>query len=237
MKVLVTGGAGFIGSHTTDLLIKKGYDVTVLDNLEHQVHMGKKPDYLNPKAHYIWGNIQKKADWRKALANIDVVIHLAAMVGVGQSMYQPNRYLEVNTIGTANLYETLLESPHLKKKIKRIIVASSKSIYGEGAYKCMKCGIVYPPLRSSTQLEKRDWEVHCQICNRHVKPTGTTEEKPAQNLSVYALSKYDCERIALDYSFALQIPTIAFRYFNVYGPRQSLNNPYTGLIAIYSLHE
>lgn len=149
-------------------------------------------------------------------------------------MYQPTRYLNINTIGTANLYETLLQNPTLRKKIKKIIVASSKAIYGEGTYKCTKCNTVHPPPRPKTQLEKHDWEVHCPTCHTYVQPVGITEEKPPQTPSIYALSKYDSEKIALNCGFALNIPTTALRYFNVYGPRQSLNNPYTGLIAIFS---
>ena len=136
MNVLVTGGSGFIGSHTVDLLINEGHDVKILDNLEPQVHQNKKPDYLNSKAEYIWGDITEKKNLFKALKNVEVILHLAAMVGVGQSMYQPVRYLITNAIGTANLYEVLIEKPEIKKNIKKIVVASSKSIYGEGAYNC-----------------------------------------------------------------------------------------------------
>ena len=234
MKVLVTGGVGFIGSYTVDLLVEKGYEVRVLDNLEPQVHFNKKPNYLNQRAEYFFGSITKKEDWFKALNNVDAVVHLAAMVGVGQSMYQPVRYLTTNSIGTANMYEVLLEKPEIRKSIRKIVVASSKSIYGEGAYVCKVHGVVYPELRKREQLEKKDWEVHCPLCNEYVKPVGITEEKPVQNLSTYALSKYDTERIAVNFGFALKIPTVAFRYFNVYGPRQSLNNPYTGVVAIFS---
>jgi dTDP-L-rhamnose 4-epimerase len=233
-KVLVTGGAGFIGSYTVDLLVEKGYEVRVLDNFEPQVHFNKKPNYLNQRAEYFFGSITKKEDWFKALNNVDAVVHLAAMVGVGQSMYQPVRYLTTNSIGTANMYEVLLEKPEIRKSIRKIVVASSKSIYGEGAYICKVHGVVYPELRKREQLEKKDWEVHCPLCNEYVKPVGITEEKPVQNLSTYALSKYDTERIAVNFGFALKIPTVAFRYFNVYGPRQSLNNPYTGVVAIFS---
>ncbi|MGC9069582.1 MAG: NAD-dependent epimerase/dehydratase family protein [Thermoprotei archaeon] len=233
MRILVTGGAGFIGSYTVDLLVEKGYKVRVLDNLEPQVHYNKKPDYLNPEAEYIWGDVKRKKDWLEALKDVDGIIHLAALVGVAQSMYQPTRYLIANSIGTANMYEILLKKPRIRKNIKKIIVASSKSIYGEGAYKCKTHGIVYPNLRSREQLEKKDWEMHCPLCDEYVKPIGITEEKPAQNLSIYALSKYDTERIAVNLGFAMKIPTIALRYFNVYGPRQSLNNPYTGVVAIF----
>jgi dTDP-L-rhamnose 4-epimerase len=234
MRVLVTGGAGFIGSHTVDLLIERGHEVVILDNLEPQVHGNKKPDYVNQKAEFILGDVTNKDTWEKVLKNIDAVIHLAAMVGVGQSMYQPVRYLDVNTIGTAKFYETLLNKPELKKGIKKIIVASSMSIYGEGAYECKNCGIVYPGLRSKKQLEKKDWEIHCPKCGEYVKPIPTNEDKPTLNLSTYALSKYDQEKISLNYGFALNIPTAALRYFNVFGPRQSLNNPYTGVCAIFS---
>jgi dTDP-L-rhamnose 4-epimerase len=161
------------------------------------------------------------------------VVHLAAMVGVGQSMYQPMRYMNANSIGTSNLFEILIANPEIKKRIKKIVVASSKSLYGEGAYLCNAHGTVYPGLRPRQQLEKKDWELHCPVCGDYVKPVGITEDKPPQNLSVYALSKYDTERLALMFGDALKISTTAFRYFNVYGPRQSLSNPYTGVCAIF----
>lgn len=232
MNVLVTGGAGFIGSHTVDLLVEKGYKVTVLDNLEKQVHNGK-PDYLNEKARYIWGDITSRKDALEGLKGADYLVHLAAMVGVGQSMYSPVRYARANTIGTSNLYEIILRNEKIRKRLKGIVVASSKSIYGEGSYECKSCGPVYPGLRPPGQLEKNDWEVRCPACGEHVKPVGIREDKPPQNLSIYALSKYDTERIAVDYGSALGIPTAALRYFNVYGPRQSLSNPYTGVAAIF----
>jgi dTDP-L-rhamnose 4-epimerase len=234
LKVLVTGGAGFIGSHTVDLLIDKGFDVIILDNLESQVHGGKKPDYLNPKAKFILGDVTNRDTWEKVLKNTDAVIHLAAMVGVGQSMYQPIRYLNANILGTAKLYEVLLNKSELRKGIKKIIVASSMSIYGEGSYECKNCGIVYPGLRSKQQLEKKDWEIHCPKCSEYVQPIPTNEDKPPSNLSTYALTKYNQEKMSLNYGFALNIPTVALRYFNVFGPRQSLSNPYTGVCAIFS---
>jgi len=234
MKILVTGGAGFIGSHTVDLLVEKGHEVTILDNLEPQVHVNKKPDYINQKAKLIIGDVTNKDTWLNVLKNVDAIVHLAAMVGVGQSMYQPVRYLNANTIGTAKLYEALLDKPELRKRIQKIIVASSMSIYGEGAYECKNCGTVYPGLRLKKQLEEKGWEIHCPKCGECVKPIPTNEDKPALNLSTYALSKYDQEKISLNYGFALNIPTVALRYFNVFGPRQSLNNPYTGVCAIFS---
>ncbi len=233
MKILVTGGAGFIGSYTVDLLIEKGFDVRIFENFEPQVHGNKKPNYINDKAELVEGDITKKDSWKKILDGVDAVIHLAAMVGVGQSMYQPVRYLNVNTIATANMYEVIVENPELRKKIQKIVVASSKSLYGEGSYKCSEHGVVFPDNRSVGQLEKKDWEVFCPFCNNKAKPIGITEDKPPQNLSTYALSKYDTERIAVNFGNVLNIPTIAFRYFNVYGPRQSLSNPYTGVAAIF----
>ncbi len=233
MLVLVTGGAGFIGSHTVDLLIEKGYKVRVLDNLEPQVHGNAPPKYINKDAEYVFGDVTKKEDLLKSLRGVDAVMHLAAMVGVGQSMYQPTRYLTVNSIGTSNFYEILINKPEIRNNIQKIIVASSKSIYGEGAYKCKVHGVVYPGLRPKNQLVAKDWELRCPICNEHISPVGITEDKPAQNLSIYALSKYDTEKIAMTYAHALNINTTVLRYFNVYGPRQSLNNPYTGICAIF----
>lgn len=234
MKVLVTGGAGFIGSHTVDLLVEGRYDVVILDNLESQVHGNKKPDYVNQKAEFILGDVTNTDVWKKVLNGIDAVFHLAAMVGVSQSMYQPVRYLNVNTIGTARFYKTLLKNTEIRKRIQKIVVASSMSIYGEGGYECKNCGIVYPGLRTEKQLEKKDWEIHCPKCGEYVKPIPTNEDKPPLNLSTYALSKYDQERMSLNYGFALGIPTATLRYFNVFGPRQSLSNPYTGVCAIFS---
>ncbi len=233
MKVLVTGGAGFIGSHTVDLLVSKGFDVRIFDNFEKQVHGEKKPDYLNRNVEMVSGDVTNVDQWENVLTGVDAVIHLAAMVGMGQSMYQPVKYLSVNTIGTANMYEAILRNPDIRKNIQKIIVASSKSIYGEGAYMCEEHGIVYPNSRKVDQLEKNDWEVYCTKCSRHANPVGISEDKPVQNLAIYSLSKYDTERISMDFAAALGITTVAFRYFNVYGPRQSLNNPYTGVAAIF----
>jgi len=233
MKILVTGGAGFIGSHTVDLLVENGFDVRILDNLENQAHRGKKPEYLNSKAEFIAGDITNLSVWKKSLEEVDAVIHLAAMTGIGQSMYQPSRYLATNILGTAKMYDALIGNPKIKRNIQKIVVASSKTIYGEGSYECKTHGEVYPELRPEEQLRKRDWEVHCPICNTYVKPIKIKEEKPAQNLSVYALSKFATETLSLMYSNILRIPTIAFRYFSCYGPRQSLANPYTGVCSIF----
>jgi len=233
MKVLVTGGAGFIGSHTVDLLVEKGFEVLVLDNFEPQVHNGRQPEYLNENATYLRGTVTRLSDWLIALKQCEAVIHLAAMVGVGQSMYNPLKYIRTNSIGTTNIFEVLLKKPEIRKRIKKVVVASSKSIYGEGSYRCLTHGTVYPQPRPLEQLKKKDWEVKCPFCSITVQPVGITEEKPVQNLSVYALSKYDTERISVELGKMLDIPVVALRYFNVYGPRQSLSNPYTGVLAIF----
>lgn len=232
-RVLVTGGLGFIGSHTVDLLVSKGHDVVVLDNQERQVHMGVSPRHKNPNAHYITGDIRYRKYWIKALEGVEAIIHLAGAVGVGQSFWQARKYTDVNIGGTATLFEVLISNPRIKERIKKIVVASSKSLYGEGAYRCVEHGTLFPRQRPVSQLKKKEWEVRCSTCGKDTHPVGIPEEKPPQNLSPYALSKYATERLAMDFSYALGIPTVALRYFNVYGPRQSLSNPYTGVIAIF----
>lgn len=232
-KVLVTGGAGFIGSHLVDRLIQDGHDVVVLDNLEPQVHgtSDSLPDYFNHDARFIKGDMRSFADVQKALAGVEVVFHEAAMVGVGQSMYQIRKYVEVNTMGTANLLEALLEK---KDQIKKLIVASSMSIYGEGSYVCEVCGPVNPSLRAKEQMAKNDWEMRCPLCGAQVNSQPTPEKKPLESTSIYAITKKDQEELCLNFGKAYEIPTVALRYFNVYGPRQSLSNPYTGICAIFS---
>ncbi len=224
---------GFIGSHTVDSLIADGYDVVVMDNLERQVHLGKRPDYLNRKAKYVIGDVRFQKDWSKALRGVDSVIHLAASVGIGQSFWESRKYLQTNVVGTTTLFELLTKEPALKKSISKIVVASSKSLYGEGAYRCSRHGVFYPEQRGLSQLRAGDWEVRCAVCGAPGSAVGVPEEKPPQNLNPYSLSKYATERLALDYSYALGIPAVAFRYFNAYGPRQSLSNPYTGVLAIF----
>lgn len=231
-NVLITGGAGFIGSHTADMLLKEGFAVRILDNLEPQSHKGY-PNYLDSRVEFIEGDVCNPTTWGKALKNVEFVIHLAGVVGISQSMYQPVRYLNANSVGTAIFYETLMNNPELRRAIKKIIVASSKTIYGEGSYICEDHDLVYPGIRSAEQLGHHDWEVHCPICDKHLQPIGIKEDKPPQNLSVYALSKYDVERLALMYSDVMSIPTVALRYFSAYGPRQSLSNPYSGVCAIF----
>ena len=232
-RVLVTGGLGFIGSHTVDRLVNEGYEVTVLDNLERQVHLGKIPSFKNPDANYIFGDIRYKKHWLKALKGIDYIIHLAGAVGTGQSFWQPRKYLSINTVGTATLYEILEHERKIRDQIKKIVVASSKSINGEGVYECDLHGTFFPDSRGIESLKNHKWDHFCPKCGRPLHPIPLTENKPVQNPNPYSLGKYTTENMALQYSKLLGIPTVAFRYFNVYGPRQSLNNPYTGVLAIF----
>jgi dTDP-L-rhamnose 4-epimerase len=232
-KILVTGGAGFIGSYLVDKLIELGYEVMVFDNLEPQVHGdGQKiPKYLNKKCEFIKGDIRNRDELKKALKGREIVFHQAAAVGVGQSMYEINKYTEVNILGTSNLLDILANENH---RVEKLIIASSMSVYGEGKYSCVNCGIVYPKLRSLSQLKKGEWEMRCPMCNQEVQSLPTDEEKPLYPTSVYSISKRDQEEMSLTIGRAYRIPTVALRYFNVYGPRQALSNPYTGVAAIFS---
>jgi len=231
-NVLVTGGAGFIGSHLVDALVAEGHRVRVLDALVGQVHgADAQPLHLNSEAEFIQADVCDRASVDKALAGIDVVFHEAAEVGVGQSMYEIERYVRANDLGTAVLLEAVLGR---QNQIKKLVVASSMSIYGEGAYECEKCGKVYPQLRPSEQLLARRWELECSSCGEQLKPAPTSEDKPLFPTSVYAVTKQDQEQFCLAIGRSYKIPTVALRYFNVYGTRQALSNPYTGVCAIFS---
>lgn len=231
-SILVTGGAGFIGSHLVDALIKKGYNVKIFDNLTPQIHPGRqKPTYLNPKAEFFLGDVTKNGDISNALKDVDGVVHLASAVGVGQSMYQIAHYTRVNDYGTGLLLDCIVNK--YPKKIKKIVVAASMSSYGEGMYKCLTCGIVQPPLRDQRKLDEGDFQVYCPVCASVVEPVPTTELARQNSNSVYAISKKDQEEMVLITGKSYAIPAIALRYFNVYGPRQSLSNPYNGVAAIF----
>jgi dTDP-L-rhamnose 4-epimerase len=230
-KILVTGGAGFIGSHLVDALIARGHQVRVLDALVPQVHASDKPEFLNPKAEFIRADICDREALQRALDGVSVVFHEAAEVGVGQSMYEMERYVRANTLGTSILLEEIVAR---KAAIQKVVVASSMSVYGEGAYTCPKCGPKSPNLRSSEQLARHDWELHCETCGADLKAAPTSEEKPIFPTSVYAISKQDQEQLCLVVGRSYGVPTVALRYFNVYGDRQALSNPYTGICAIFS---
>jgi len=233
-KILVTGGAGFIGSHTADLLTEHDYHVTILDSLEPQVHgeNEKLPEHVNSNTAFICGDIRDRELLKKAMQEVDAVIHLAAMVGVGQSMYQTERYVDVNTKGTATLLDVLVNE---ESDVKKLVVASSMSIYGEGKYYCEECSTnVFPTLRDERQLERRQWNHLCSTCNSPLTPQPTDEEKPLIPTSVYAMTKRHQEEMCLLVGMTYGIPTVALRYFNVYGSRQALSNPYTGCAAIFT---
>jgi dTDP-L-rhamnose 4-epimerase len=229
-QVLITGGAGFIGSHLADALLAAGDRVRVLDNLSPQVHGegATRPGYLAGDAELVRGDVRDPAAVRAALDGVDVVYHFAAMVGVGQSMYQVADYTAVNGLGTAVLLEALMERP-----VSRLVVASSMSIYGEGL--CTdEAGVVRPAAERSVEaLRSGRWEP-CDQDGRPLLPVPTPEWKTPSLASVYALSKYDQERLCLTIGGAYAIPTVALRFFNVYGPRQALSNPYTGVLAIFA---
>lgn len=229
-NILVTGGAGFIGSHLVDKLITQGYKVRILDNLTPQVHQNRVPSYLNQKAEFLKGDVTNLKDIKEAVDGIDAIFHEAAVVGVGQSMYEIEHYIYNNILGTAKLLDFLVNNKH---KVKRILVASSMSAYGEGLYKCDKCGLVRPPLRTDEQMSQRKWELICPNCRRILKPVGISENQPFYCNSVYAVTKQSQEDMVMIFGKAYRIPTTALRYFNVYGPRQSLSNPYTGVAAIF----
>jgi len=232
-KILVTGGAGFIGSFLVDALIEQGHSVTILDNLEPQVHgpEQKLPDYLNPEAEFVLGDICDRELFKKCLEDVEVVFHEAAGVGVGQSMYQVLKYVKSNSLGIATLLDIVAngEAP----KLKKMIIPSSMSIYGEGAYSCEKCGLVYPAERTAEMLEKHQWDPVCPSCKGKLEPVPVTEEKPLVPTSVYAVTKRDHEELSLSVGKAYDVSTFALRYFNVYGSRQALTNPYTGVAAIF----
>ena len=232
MKILVTGGAGFIGSHLVDSLVEKGHRVRILDSIVEQVHGDKVPDFLNKDAEFIRADVCDADAVKSALDGIDVIYHEAAEVGVGQSMYEIVRYVKANDLGTAVLLEEVIKRP---AQFRKLVVASSMSIYGEGAYICESCNkTIYPQLRSNEQLDAHEWEFNCGKCGGELKAIGTTEEKPLFPTSVYAVSKQDQEQYCLSVGRAYKIPTVALRYFNVYGTRQALSNPYTGVCAIFS---
>jgi dTDP-L-rhamnose 4-epimerase len=232
MNVLVTGGAGFIGSHLVDALINDGHRVRILDSLAPEVHGGKVPAHLNPEAEFVHGDVCDPAAVSEVLDGVDGVFHLAAELGLGRSMYQIRRFVTGNDLGTAVLLEELIKR---RDQIRKLIVASSMSLYGEGPYRCGNCDRTsLPELRSDSALRAKQWEFKCDACGSRLEALQTPEDKPLNPTSVYAVGKQVQEQYSLIIGRAYRIPTVAFRYFNVYGPRQALSNPYTGACAIFS---
>ena len=234
-NILITGGAGFIGSNLTQKLVKKGFKVTILDNLSKQIH-GKNQNstlYSSIKdiATFIKGDVCNKSDWQKALRNQDAVIHLAAETGTGQSMYEISRYNEVNILGTSHLLDILANENH---SIKKMIIASSRSIYGEGKYLCKNDGVVYPNQRQDIDMANGKFNLVCFKCNEPLQLLATDEHSKIHPSSIYGITKQHQEQMILLIGKSLNIPAVALRYQNVYGPGQSLNNPYTGILSIFS---
>jgi dTDP-L-rhamnose 4-epimerase len=226
-RALVTGGAGLIGSHVTDLLLREGWKVRVLDNLEPNTHRRGKPAWISQEAEFIVGDLRDLDTITAALEKVDIVFHQAAYGG-----YMPEiaKYVHVNSLGTAQMIEVIREK---KLPIKKIVVASSQAVYSEGAGECPNHGLVFPPVRPVEQLRKGDWQVHCPICGAITKSVPTPENAPVGGETVYGLTKVDQERLVLLWGKQIGIPTVALRYSCTYGPRQSIFNPYTGVIAIF----
>jgi dTDP-L-rhamnose 4-epimerase len=229
-QVLITGGAGFLGSHLADELLARGYRVRALDHLAPQVHgeNRKRPDYLDPEIELIVGDVRDRDTLRRALRGVDAVYHFAAAVGVGQSMYEVAHYTDTNNIGTAVLLEGLIKQP-----VERLVVASSMSLYGEGLYRTLSGETRTVGERTLEQLRRADWEWR-DADGSPLTAVPTPETKVPALASVYALSKFDQERLCLMIGRAYNIPTVALRFFNAYGPRQALSNPYTGVLAIFA---
>lgn len=228
-RVLITGGGGFIGAHVADCLLASGYRVRALDPLTPQVHpQGRRPEYLSDDVELIVGDVRDPHAVRRALIDVDSVIHLAARVGVGQSMYEIGEYVSVNSLGTATLLQALLDRP-----VSRIVTASSMSVYGEGRCVDRSGEPVLAVERSREQLAAHDWEPRGPD-GEMLEPVPTDEAKPPVLSSIYALNKYEQERSTLLFGRAYDIPAVALRFFNVYGPYQALSNPYTGVLAIFA---
>lgn len=226
-RALVTGGAGLIGSHLADLLLREGWSVRVLDNLEPNTHKRGKPSWMNARAEFIEGDIRDRETVIAALNKVDIVFHQAAYGGY---MPEISKYVHVNSLGTAQMLEVIRER---NLQIKKVVVASSQAVYSEGAGECPEHGLVFPPVRSVDQLRKGDWHVHCPVCWSVTKSVPTPENAPVGGETVYGLTKVDQEKLVLLWGKQVGIPTVALRYSCTYGPRQSIFNPYTGVIAIF----
>lgn len=234
--VLITGGSGFIGSRLALRLLKEGHEVRVLDALIPQIH-GEDPESsplyqsIKGKVDFRRGCITERSLLASCLQEVDVVVHLAAETGTGQSMYEIQRYVEVNVGGTGILLDLLANTKH---QVRKIVVASSRAIYGEGKYRCITHGVVYPEQRAAEDMEKGLFDPRCSICGAFAEVEATDENTPANPSSVYGITKLNQEQMVLTIGRGLGIPSLAFRYQNVYGPGQSLSNPYTGILSIFS---
>jgi dTDP-L-rhamnose 4-epimerase len=235
-NVLITGGAGFIGSNLSIRLLEKGYRVRVLDNLSEQIHGNNSEDSflyqsIKDKVEFIRGDVRNAADWKKALQDQHIVVHLAAETGTGQSMYEVEKYVDVNIKGTAILLDLLANESH---QVEKVVVASSRAIYGEGKYHCSDHQAVYPLERLDEHMSKGDFDPKCPQCHRSVELLATDESSAIHPTSIYGITKQNQEQMVLVACQGLGISAVAFRYQNVYGPGQSLSNPYTGILSIFS---
>ena len=226
-RALVTGGAGLIGSHVADLLVREGWEVRVLDNLEAQTHRRGRPSWINDRAEFIEGDLRDRETISAALDKIDIVFHQAAYGGY---MPEITKYVHVNSLGTAQMLEVIRER---NLPLRKIVVASSQAVYSEGAGECPEHGMVFPSVRRVEQLRKGDWQVHCPLCSAITRSVPTPEDAPIGGETVYGLTKVDQEKLVLLWGKQTGIPTVALRYSCTYGPRQSIFNPYTGVIAIF----
>src|SRR6266704_6959093 len=226
-RALVTGGAGLIGAHVADLLVREGWRVRILDNLEPNTHKRGRPAWINRDAEFVQGDVRDRATIENALVGTDIVFHQAAYGG-----YRPEmaKYVEVNSLGTAQMLEVIHEKNF---PIQKVIVASSQAVYSEGAGECPKHGLVFPRVRPVEQLQRGDWSVRCPICNEPTRSVPTPEHAPVGGETVYGLTKFDQEKLVSLWGKQVGIPTVALRYSCTYGPRQSIFNPYTGVIAIF----
>jgi dTDP-L-rhamnose 4-epimerase len=238
MQVLVIGGAGFVGSHTVDALLQQGHSVRVADNLDPQVHpTGEPPEHLNRAAEFVRADLRDIEALRKSLVGVDAVFFLAGAVGVGDSMYRIRHYAESNLMGTANFLEILANDRH---SIQKVVLSSSVTVYGEGQYLCAKHGIVFPALRSPEQIAEHQWEPECAVvqgnrkCGQRLQALPINEEKPLAPQSIYAITKQNQEQMFLTVGRTYRVPVAVLRYFNVFGARQALSNPYTGVAKIFA---
>lgn len=235
-RILITGGAGFIGSRLSLCLVEQGYEVTVLDNLSKQIHSDAPEqsflyNSIKDKVSFIHGDVRSLSDWQKAIDGNDVIVHLAAETGTGQSMYQIDKYVEVNCGGTAKMLDVLANSQH---NVRKVIVASSRAIYGEGKYLCEQHGEVFPERRNQSNLDSGKFECKCNHCGGELELMPTDENSKIHPESIYGITKSNQEQMVLMSCESLSISAVALRYQNVYGPGQSLTNPYTGILSIFS---